>query len=105
MKRELRELKAGALISPSIRSYSRGFTTGAGALERYPNGHGRIYFEDAEGDLITDMISDLSVTLITPNYGSNTQDFYLLGFTASAFENAPVLVESTRPIVKVQMLD
>lgn len=102
LQREILELKTAQQLSPRVRSYSKSFTIG-GSASQYPNGHGRITYEAGDGDILTGIISDISVWASAPT--DTTQEIYLLANTGSAFQNAPIFVMSTRPIAKIEMLD
>lgn len=100
LEQEVMALKTSQQLSPRLRCYTYRFTIGS---TNYPNGHGRVTYEDGDNAIVTTIYSDLSVWTEQPN--SNKQDFYIRAYTASQLLNAPVYVMSTRPIVGVTMLD
>ena len=102
MQREILELKTAQQLAPHIRSYVKSFTISASPSD-YPNGHLRITYGAGDGDILTEILTDISVWASTPQ--NDTQDFYLLAYTASAFQNAPIFVMSTRPIQKIELID
>lgn len=102
MKRELLELKTAQQLSPRIRAYTGSFTLAEIGADEDTIGVVKITFEDGDGDIMSEYISDVSIWPAIPQ--GNEQTINCQTFIGSSLLNAPIFILSTRPIASIELV-
>ena len=102
MEREVLDLKTGQLATPRIRAYTASTTLRTLGATQSSLGHIRVIYESADGEILTEFISDISIWPAIPS--GDTQDANCIAYTGSAALDAPIFIMSTHKISSIQLV-
>lgn len=103
MEREILELKTGQQMTPRIKAYTFSTTLTELGATTSSLGHIRVTYGPADGEILTEFVSDISIWPMTPN--GDTQDANCQAYTGSAALRAPIFIMSTHPIQGVRLIE
>lgn len=103
MEREVLELKTGQLAISRIKAYTASTTLSELGATSSSLGHIRVTYGDADGEILTEFLSDISIWPAIPS--DNTQDANCIAYTGSAALSAPIFIMSTHPISAITLIE